>query len=128
MLLIVDDEPAIRRLAMEAGETAGIPCRAADSGPSFKKVYLEKRPDIVVLDLSLPGTDGIELLRFLADEHCTSEILIVSGHQERVLAAAERLGALRGLRIAGVIGKPIRLATLVSEFRTLRDRINRSRP
>jgi CheY-like chemotaxis protein len=127
MLLIVDDEPAIRRLTVEAGETAGIPCRAADSGPSFKTAYLEKRPDIIVLDLSLPGTDGIELLRFLADEECTSEILIVSGHQERVLAAAERLGALRGLKIAGVLAKPIRLATMLSQLQALRDRISFNR-
>ena len=44
-----------------------------------------QRPDMVALDLGMPGMDGVELLRFLAEQDYRSPVLIVSGFDRRVL-------------------------------------------
>ena len=66
-----------------------------------------------MLDLALPRSDGIELLRFLAEEKCRALVLPISGFDERVLEAAMRLGTALGLRMAGPLQKPVRLQQLM---------------
>ncbi len=66
----------------------------------------------------MPGCDGIELLRYLAEIGCQAQILIASGFDTRVLQSARELGTARGLNMAGVITKPMR----ASELRTLLER------
>jgi YesN/AraC family two-component response regulator len=64
--------------------------------------------------------DGIELLRFLADEDYQSPVLIVSGFDRRVLESAFRLGEALGLSMVGPLEKPVRfddLATMLSELK-----------
>ena len=60
----------------------------------------------------MPGMDGVELLRFLADEDYNAPVLIVSGFDRRVLESAFRLGEALGLNMAGPLEKPVRLDQL----------------
>lgn len=119
-LLIVDDEPAICRIIQRAGEELGFAARAVHDGEAFKTAYIDIAPSVIVLDLNIPGSDGIELLRFLALEGSKAQILVVSGHGERVLEAARRLGALRGLNMVGIINKPLRLADVLTQLEYVR--------
>ena len=64
---------------------------------------------MVALDLGMPGMDGVELLRFLADQRYRGPVLIVSGFDRRVLESAFRLGEALGLNMAGPLEKPVRL-------------------
>jgi len=78
-------------------------------------------PHLIALDLSIPGMDGVELLRFLADNSCRAKLLIVSGFDRKVRSAAENLGDARGLNMVGSIPKPIRaneLRALLSGLHT----------
>lgn len=111
-LLIVDDEPGICRLIAGAARDLGLPARAVHDGEAFKQAYTDVVPQIVVLDLNIPGCDGIELLRFLADQRSPARILMISGFGDRILQSAQRLAQLRGLQVAGIVSKPIRLAEL----------------
>ena len=61
----------------------------------------------------LPRSDGVELLRFLAEEKCRALVLPISGFDQRVLEAAVRLGTALGLRMAGPLQKPVRLQQLM---------------
>ena len=56
--------------------------------------------------------DGVELLRFLADEGFRAPVLIISGFDRRVLDSAFRLGAALGLHMVGPLEKPTRLEEL----------------
>ena len=58
------------------------------------------------------GIDGVELLRFLADEDFQGPVLIISGFDRRVLESAFRLGEAQGLNMAGPLEKPVRLEEL----------------
>jgi len=111
-LLLIDDEPALAEfLANAARETGFEPVITSDDGV-FRDRFREERPDAVALDLGMPGADGVELLRFLADERFDRPVLIISGFDRRVLEAAFRLGEALGLKMVGPIEKPARLEEL----------------
>ncbi len=107
-LLLIDDEPVLADfLASAAGEAGFEPIVTAEDS-QFRDEFLKSRPDMVALDLGMPGMDGIELLRFLADQDYRAPVLIVSGFDRRVLESAFRLGEALGLSMAGPIEKPVR--------------------
>ena len=119
-LLIVDDEVAIGSLIAAAALGCGYDAHAMTDADSFKRQFLSFRPTLVALDLSMPGEDGIQLLRFLAESECDAGILIVSGFDQRVIECAASLGRGRGLRMLGTIPKPFRLGSLRELFNSLR--------
>jgi CheY-like chemotaxis protein len=67
---------------------------------------------MVALDLGMPGMDGVELIRFLADQSYEGPVLIVSGFDRRVLESAFRLGEALGLTMVGPVEKPVRFEVL----------------
>ena len=122
LVLLIDDEPMVGRFFAHAVEEYGYRALATISAESFQREYKLLRPDILALDLAIPGADGIELLRFLAREKCRAPIIIVSGHDRRVLDSAMRLGETLGLRMAGPLAKPVRydaIAGLLDSLKVL---------
>jgi len=117
--LLVDDDPHVGLAIRHVAEGCGFDVRTTHRAQGFKAAYQEFHPDVVTLDLGIPDGDGIELLRYLADDHCDAQIVIVSGFDARVIDAAKRLGEARGLKIAGTISKPMRLAQLRKVFSQL---------
>jgi DNA-binding response OmpR family regulator len=111
-LLLVDDEPSLADFLARAAIECGFEPQIAVDDREFRDYFLEKRPDMVALDLGMPGMDGVELLRFLSDQEYSSPVLIVSGHDRRVLESAFRLGEALGLHMAGPLQKPVRLDEL----------------
>jgi EAL domain-containing protein (putative c-di-GMP-specific phosphodiesterase class I) len=67
-----------------------------------------------MLDLQMPGTDGVELIRELGRHGLRAPVLISSGMDQRVLGSAEQLGLSYGLKMVGLVQKPIMLADLES--------------
>lgn len=118
-LLIVDDEPAIARLIQRVAEGCGYCVTVTNSSDAFIEEVINSGADLIVLDLSLPAVDGIELLRFLGASKCRVRILIISGFDARVLETAGRFGKAHGLNIVGTINKPVRVAELRSVFAKL---------
>src|SRR5207245_7957026 len=86
----------------------------------FREEFHSVLPEMVALDLGMPGMDGVELLRFLAEREYRSPVLIVSGFDRRVLESAFRLGEALGLTMAGPIEKPVRLEDLEAVLTQLR--------
>jgi DNA-binding response OmpR family regulator len=111
-LLVIDDEPVLAGfVATAARETGYDPVLTADD-QEFRGQFIANRPHMVVLDLGMPGMDGIELLRFLAEQGFQSPVLIISGFERRVLESSFRLGEALGLTMVGPLGKPVRLEEL----------------
>jgi DNA-binding response OmpR family regulator len=113
-LLLIDDEPEIGSFIRTVAEDCGYQVAATSAAQAFKSAYASFRPTVIALDLAIPGTDGIELLKFLAEQDCPARILLLSGLGRGVLETAERLDEARGLDMVGIISKPGPIAELRS--------------
>ena len=111
-LLLIDDEPALAEFLANAARESGFEPVITSEDRQFRDKFLAERPNMVALDLGMPGMDGVELLRFLAEQDYRAPVLIVSGFDRRVLESAFRLGEALGLSMAGPLEKPVRLEVL----------------
>ena len=111
-LFVIDDEIAICALIQRVGEGCGYAVATASDPELFKQQYNAVAPTVICLDLAMPGTDGIEMLRFLAAQGCQARVLVISGYNSAMVQMAVRLGEALGIEIAGVLAKPIRIAEL----------------
>ena len=111
-LLIVDDEAGVRDFLNTVATGLGFEVRTIGDTREFASAIEDFRPTTLILDLKMPGSDGIELLRHLAHENSEAQIFVISGEDSRVLNAAKRLGSSHGLQMAGVLQKPVMLPDL----------------
>jgi len=119
-LLLIDDEPALADFLANAARECGFEPVVTSDDTEFRNTFRADKPDMVALDLGMPGMDGVELLRFLAEEGYRSPVLIVSGFDRRVLESAFRLGEAIGLNMAGPVEKPVRLEAIEHVLNQLR--------
>jgi DNA-binding response OmpR family regulator len=119
-LLLIDDEPVLAEFMADAASATGFEPVVTSDDRQFRDEFLAQRPDMVALDLGMPGMDGVELIRFLAEQDYRAPVLIVSGFDRRVLESAFRLGEALGLTMAGPLEKPVRLEQLEALLTQLR--------
>ncbi|HET6340201.1 MAG TPA: EAL domain-containing response regulator [Polyangiales bacterium] len=115
-LLIVDDEPDFAEYLGAVAESVGYRCTIATDACGFEDA-IQQDIDLIMLDLVMPGADGIELLRLLAHARHPAGVILMSGFDKRVLVSAESLARELGLCVRGHLEKPIRAADL-SQFLT----------
>ncbi len=110
-VVIIDDEPAMLKLLHHVCEVAGYSIEMTSSPEDFRRLVLS-RPDFILMDLLMPGVDGVELFRYLAENQIRAGIVLISGTDARVVQSAARLAAAQGLNIQGTLGKPFEIAEL----------------
>lgn len=106
-VLIVDDDDDVRDLLRDIVESDGFDVMECADALAVIGSLRENAPETIVLDLQMPGLDGIEVLRRLNEVNCTARIIIVSGSDPRILSSAVRMGRDLGLHVVGGLGKPI---------------------
>ena len=111
-LLILDDEPAVAQTVALAAGRHGFEVRMSVSTADFFDDVARFEPSHVIIDLLMPGMDGVEVLRTLATNKCHANIIMMSGMGTKVLEAAQRVGLERGLCISGILPKPFKPAEL----------------
>jgi EAL domain-containing protein (putative c-di-GMP-specific phosphodiesterase class I) len=105
-LIALDDDEEIAAVVKAVAERAGFDAVPTTCASDFDDARQGREPDVIVLDLQMPGCDGIEMLRRLADENAKSGIILVTGMDVRTIAAAEHYASSRGLKILGSFQKP----------------------
>jgi len=108
-ILVVDDEPDIVSLMQEILEDEGFQVSIAKDARTARQIRQEKRPDLVLLDIWMPDTDGISLLREWQESGLTDiPVIMMSGHGTVETAVeATRLGAY------DFIEKPVSISKLL---------------
>jgi CheY-like chemotaxis protein len=119
-VMIVDDDHAFGEFVRKVALRCGYEIMLARDGSAFRTEYARSQPDLILLDLQMPGSDGIELLRVLADAECKAPIMVMSGFDAKVVDTARRLGTARGLRMERVLTKPVRAADLMAILTDIR--------
>ncbi len=94
-LLLVDDDPGLRALVRTTCEVFDFEVDEADSASGAVERMALRKPDVLVLDVSMPGMTGLELCRALKDDPATSDVAIVllSGSEAGTQAEADKAGA-----------------------------------
>ena len=115
-VLVIDDEGPIRLLCRVNLEAAGMEVNEADDGPSGVEAALAEQPDVILLDVMMPGMDGWEVFGELLKDERTAKIPIVF-----LTARAELRDQARGLELGGIdyVTKPfnpLHLAPLVNDL------------
>jgi two-component system response regulator MprA len=108
-VLVADDNDVAQRLCKRVLEKAGYTVLIAADGLQAVEVALSKRPAMILMDVAMPGIDGIEAMKRIKAEIPNQPIVIASAHsmasdRERFLAAGAD----------DILSKPFRLADLVA--------------
>jgi DNA-binding response OmpR family regulator len=121
-VLVIDDEAPIRLLCRVNLEAEGMPVLEARDGPSGLEAARAEQPDVILLDVMMPGLDGWGVAEALLEDERTAEIPIIF-----LTARAEFRDRARGLDIGGVdyITKPFNPVELAPLVRGLLDRLER---
>jgi len=117
MILVVDDEPKIVKQARDYLEKGGFRVISAADGKTALAMARHERPDLVVLDLNLPGMDGLDVCRALRRE---SEVPIIM-----LTARVEETDRLIGLELGAddYVSKPFSPRELVARVRAVLRRV-----
>jgi len=119
-LLVFDDDEALGRLVARVAGMAGLEATAVSEVEPFRQALREEGPEVVVLDLQLGPTDGIEQVRYLADQNYRGSLVLMSGFDVRVLETAGALARGLHLSVEAVLQKPVRVQELEQLLRGLR--------
>ena len=131
-VLIIDDERNIRRTFKMVLTSENFSVDTAESGEDGLACFKAERPDVVILDVRLPGMDGIEVLRHLQAEDVSLPVIMISGHGTIATAVeATHHGAFDFLekplskeRLLVAIRNALDVRNLNREVRVLRERVN----
>ena len=114
-VLVVEDNDAYRTLIAEVFTAAGFDVCAEPDGRRVVAILRERRIDLVITDLVMPGRDGIETMSELRSSHPRLPVIAISGdvplNRDLYLTIAEKLGASR------VLAKPFKMDQLLTAAR-----------
>jgi EAL domain-containing protein (putative c-di-GMP-specific phosphodiesterase class I)/CheY-like chemotaxis protein len=116
---VLDDEPMIRQLVCNVAQSCDWDTFDTGNPDDFEAEIKKNKPHAVLLDLVMPGIDGIEILRKFAGPLADVPILLMSGMDGRLLDSTMQLGQARGLRMVGYVQKPFRAEAIRSQLKKI---------
>lgn len=121
-VLVVDDDPDVRDLLDDYLSEHGFDVRAADGSAAMHDCLAEQVPDVVLLDVGLPGEDGLSLARFLRERYDIA-VIMVSG-------AGQPVDRIIGLEVGAddYIAKPFDPRELLARVKSVLRRYKRPEP
>ena len=119
-VLLVDDEKDFRQILAKRLKRRGIHVREADRGETALQMLAESPVDVVILDVKMPGMDGIECLRRIKETQDLTEVIMLTGH-------ADIQGGVEGIKAGAFdyLSKPVELEHLVRKIKQAFHKIQR---
>ena len=120
-ILLVEDDPTINQTVADRLRAEGFDVVQAYDGPGAVAAHLEHRPDLVVLDVMLPGFDGLEVCRRIQAERPVPVLMLTARDDETDLLVGLGVGA------DDYVTKPFRMREVVARIQALLRRVERAR-
>jgi two-component system nitrogen regulation response regulator NtrX len=121
-IMIIDDEPSIRTSLEGVLEDEGYKAITASSGEEALKIMEEEVPDLVFLDIWMPGIDGIETLKRMRDLYPGLQVIMISGHGTiETAVSATKLGAFDFIEKPLSLEKTLLTVKNAFNYRRLKD-------
>lgn len=120
-VLVVEDEPIINQAISDRLRAEGFTVHQAYDGPGAVAAHVAHAPDVVVLDVMLPGFDGLEVCRRIQAERPTPVLMVTARDDETDILVGLGVGA------DDYLTKPFRMRELVARVRALLRRVERAR-
>ena len=112
-VVVLEDHPFQRRMLVRVlTGMGGMRVLEAASGSEALDLVRGEAPDLVIADLETPGMDGITFLRILGAERRGTAVVLTSAHDHAVLRSVDEMARLVGLRVLGVLPKPLSVEVL----------------
>jgi len=121
-VLLLDDDPFMHEFVGDLLSDLGVKeTLVAKDGAEGLRVLSNQEGvfDLLICDIEMPGMDGIEFLRNIASQGYAGHIALLSGIDANLLRAAERLANAHGLKIVGVMEKPVKIEALKDIFKKI---------
>jgi two-component system response regulator MtrA len=112
-LLIIDDEIAITQVVGSIATELGVEFRALNASLTAAEVFMEYQPDVVIIDIIMPGKDGIDVLNDIMNTGIPTRIVLTTGVSEGYLRLAQAIARFHGVEPFRVLKKPFRHIELV---------------
>lgn len=120
-IAIIDDNPVIRRLLrsiLESADGSWVVCAEAGDGREGVQKIQESKPDVVVLDLTMPVMSGLEAARVLSKTTPQTPLILCTLHEDSVLKTQASAAG-----ITAIVSKAESMQVLVDTVRTLLDSV-----
>lgn len=117
-ILAIDDDPDILEAIAESLTVPRFRAQTTNSSEVLSTLLDTFDPDIIVTDLRMPASDGIDVLRILRDRKFQGSVVLMSGSSHQIIEAARQIAGSYGLAITGVLQKPFScdaLTALIAE-------------
>ncbi len=110
-VLIIDDEPEICKMVVDFLNDAGYSASCAFNGPGGLDKIEKEQPSLVLLDIGMPGMDGVEVMREIHQKYPSLPVIILTGHKD-----VETVKKMIQYGACEYLTKPINLETLLNQF------------
>lgn len=116
-LFVIDGAKENIAAIRDVAEVFGYDVAHARNAGEFRRTFRQFEPTVVMLDLQMRDEDGIDLLRFLADQHYLGKVIVSCGFDTKVLSTAARLATSYGLKKVRTLQKPLVTVDLQAALR-----------
>lgn len=110
-LLVIDDDRAMCEMLTALASTFGYETTTASTLAEIR-THIDDRHDLILLDLSLGETDGMTVMRALAERHAAANLVLLTGADQSVLSGARRVAELSGFNVVGACPKSATITQL----------------
>src|SRR3569833_4385793 len=110
-IVLIDDDRVVGEIVSGLANSMGLQCAVTRTADEFFQ-HIGPDTSVIILDLVMPGMDGIEILRLLGERNCKAHIILMSGINIRVIETAKKLAQSHGLTVIGHLQKPFPIPQL----------------
>ena len=111
-LLIVDDDADFRKLVTTVATEMGFEVMGIGAGDEAEDAQRSFLPDVILVDMVMPGLDGIEVVRKMVSAAIEARIILVSGYSQSYMNAARAIATASGVDTVRTVTKPFALDEL----------------